>query len=170
MLIRLPVIFLLFGLLGIFQTGFFTHFNIMGASLNLIFILFYIIVFFENSKKYIQGIFSAFTAGFFLDIFSSFYFGTSFICLLIIAFILKHMLELLRKKKGEYPITYFISLFVLSFIIYNLFLAISVYLLNSHMKVSLLNWIFVIEIAYNLLFAVFGFYIYKKFKLYKIEE
>ena len=158
MWLRLSIIFLLFIFLGILQTSFLVHFNIIGANLNLIFILFYLIVFFERSQKYIQGIFSAIVAGFFLDALSSFYFGISFIYLLIITFIIKYILHLLKKKRGEYPIIYFTPLFVLSFIIYSLVLRIT------------FNWIFLIEIVYNLVFALFGFYIYKKFKLYKLEK
>src|SRR3989344_9054817 len=152
MWLRLLVIFLLFSLLAILQTSFLTHFSIMGTSLNLIFILFYLVVFFESSQKYIQGIFSAIMAGFFLDTLSLLYFGVSFIYLLIIVFILKYILYLLHKKKGEYQLIHFATLFVISFIIYNLL----------HLMIFF-SWIFLIEIIYNLFFAILGFYIYKKF-------
>lgn len=164
---RLLVIFLLFGLLGILQTSFLVHFHIMGANLNLIFILFYLIFFFEESQKYIQGIFSAITAGFFLDALSSFYFGISLIYLLIIVFISKYIIYLLSKKSGAYPIVYFIPLFALSFITYNFFLIITIYFLNLPHIMPVLSPIFLIKVVYNLIFALFGFYIYKSFKLYK---
>lgn len=167
MWIKLLIIFLLFSLLAILQTSFLVHFNIMGATLNLIFILYFVIVFFEGSQKYIQGIFSAIVAGFFLEVFSSFYFGISFASLLITVFILKYILDLLKKKKDKYPIIYFTPLFVLSFIIYNLFLTIAIYFLNSPHLMPILSWIFLIEIVYNLIFALFCFYIYKKFILYE---
>lgn len=167
MWLRLLIIFLLFGLLGILQTSFLVHFNIiMRITLNLIFILFFLISFFEESQKYIQGIFSAITAGFFLDTFSLFYFGVSFAPLLVIVFLLKYILYLLEKKRDKYPIIYFTNLFVASFIIYNLFLTITIYFLNPPQLMPVLSWIFLIEIAYNLIFALFGFYVYKKFKLY----
>ncbi len=165
MWLRLLIIFLLFGLLGILQTSFLVHFNIIGAMLNLIFILYFVVVFFEGPQKYIQGIFSAIVAGFFLEALSSFYFGVSFVFLLIIVFILKHILYLLKKKRDEYPIIYFAPLFTLSFIIYNLFLTIAIYFFNSPHIMPVLNWIFLIEIVYNLIFSLFGFYIYKKFIL-----
>ena len=169
MWIRLLIIFLLFTLLVILQTSFLVHFNIMGAMLNLIFILYFVVVFFEGSQKYIQGIFSAIVAGFFLEIFSSFYFGVLFVSLLIIVFILKYILYLLNKKRDEYPIIYFVPLFALSFIIYNLFLRIAIYFSNSPHIMPVLSWIFLIEVIYNLVFALFGFYIYKKFKLYGLS-
>ena len=153
---RLLILFLLFGFLAILQTSFLAHFNIMGATLNLVFILFFLVVFFEESQKYIQGIFSAITAGFFLDILSSSYFGVTIVLLLIVTFILKYLLSLLKKTRDKYPIVYFAPLFVLSLIIFDLSLV------TPH-----LSWVFLIEIVYNLVFALFGFYIYKRLKLYE---
>lgn len=159
MWLRLLIIFLLLALLGILQTSFLVHFNIMGSIPNLIFILYFLVVFFEEPQKYIQGIFSAIVAGFFLDVFSLSYFGASIIYLLIITFVLKHILFLLRKTENKYPIAYFTPLFVLSFIVYSLLFT------------SVINfWIFLIEIIYNLVFAFFGFYIYKRFKLYEFSK
>ena len=94
-------------------------------------------------------------AGFFLDILSLLYFGTSFIYLLIITFILKYILDLLNNNKGEYQIIHFTALFTIFFIIYNLL----------HLT-PVFSRFFLIEITYNLFFAILGFYIYKKFKLY----
>ncbi len=170
MWLRLLIIFLLFGLLVILQSSFLVHFRIMGANINLIFILFYLIVFFEESQKYIQGIFSAIIAGFFLDAFSSFYFGISLIYLLIVVFILKYIIYLLHQKRGAYPIVYFIPLFVLSFIIYNLLLMITIYFLSSPHIAPVVSLIFLVKIVYNLIFALFGFYIYKSFKLYRLKK
>lgn len=170
MWLRLLIIFLLFGFLGILQTSFLVHFNIMGATPNIVFILFFLVVFFEESQKYIQGIFSAITAGFFLDILSSSYFGGAIVSLLIIAFILKHLLSLLKKTRDKYPIVYFAPLFVLFFIVFNLLLTIAIYSLNSSQVMPRLSWVFLIEIVYNLVFALFGFYIYKTLKLYEFEK
>lgn len=156
---RLLILFLLFGFLAILQTSFLVHFNIMGTTLNLVFILFYLVVFFEEPQKYIQGIFSAVTAGFFLDILSSSYFGVTIVLLLIITFILKYLLSLLKKTRDKHPIVYFAPLFVLSLIIFDLSLVM------PH-----LSWVFLIGIVYNLVFALFGFYIYKRLKLYELEK
>ena len=170
MWLRLLIIFLLLAILGILQTSFLAHLNIMGVGPNLIFILYFLVFFFEEPQKYIQGIFSAVVAGFFLDTFSPFYFGVSIILLLIVNFILKYVLSLLKKTKNKYPIAYFTALFILSFIIYNLMLTIVVYFLNSPRIMPVLKWIFLIEIVYNLIFALSVFYIYKKFKLYESSE
>lgn len=170
MWLRLLIIFLLFGFLGILQTSFLVHFNIMGSTPNLIFILYFVVVFFEGSQKYIQGIFSAIIAGFFLDALSLSYFGLSIISLLIITFILKKTLFLLKKTRDEYPIAYFVSLFILSFIIYSLLLTIAIYFLNLAQVTPVLSWLFLIKIVYNLVFALLGFYTYKKLKLYEFEK
>ena len=148
------------GLLGISQTSFLPHFSVMGSTLNSIFILYFIVVFFEEPQKYIQGIFSAAAAGFFLDIFSSSYFGASVASLLIVGLALKYTLSLLKKTKDRYPIVYFAPLFILSFVVYNFLSAIAVYF----------NWVFLVEIIYNLAVALLGFYIYKKFGLYEFSK
>ncbi len=170
MWLKLLILFLLFGFLGIFQTSFLAHFNIMGSAPNLIFILFFLAVFFEEPQQRIQGISSAIMAGFFLDILFSSYFGEAIISLLIIVFLLKRSLSLLRKTRDKYPIAYFVPLFILSFIVFSLFLTIAAYFLNSERMAFFLSWIFLIEIAYNLIFAIFGFYIFKKFKPYEFEK
>ena len=170
MWLRLLIIFLLIGFLGILQNSFLVHFNIIGAIPNLIFILFFLVVFFEESERYIQGIFSAIAVGFFLDILSSSYFGIAIVLLLIFVFIIKHLLSLLKKTKDKYPVVYFAPLFVLFFIVFNLFLTIAIYFLNSEQIMSRLSWVFLINIVYNLVFAIFGFYIFKTLKLYELEK
>jgi len=133
----------------------------MGTTANIVFILFFLIVFFEESQQYIQGIFSAIVAGFFLDILSSSYFGGAIISLLIIIFILKYLLSLLKKTRDKYPIIYFVPLFILSFIIFNLFLTIAIYFFNWSPIMPFSSWAFLVEIVYNLVFALLGFYIFK---------
>ncbi|MEK7540926.1 MAG: hypothetical protein AAB529_01665 [Patescibacteria group bacterium] len=128
-------------------------------------------VFFSAKDGPISGwkdiLFLAIIAGFFLDIFFLSYFGGAIISLLIIGFVLKRLLFLLKKTKNEYPVIYFVPLFVLSFIVFNLFLIIADYPLNLSQAMSRLNWVFLIEIVYNLVFAIFGFYIFKILKLYE---
>ena len=164
MWLRLLIIFLSIGLLSILQTSFLVHFNIAGAMLNLVFILFFLIVFFSaqgETSPLLGGedLFSAIIAGFFLDIFSSSYFGGAIILLLIIVFVFKYLFAMLKKTKDKYPIVYFAPLFILFFIIFNL-----------PQMISHFNWIFLIEIVYNLVFAICGFYIYKRLKLYEFGK
>lgn len=161
MRLRLLIIFLLFGFLGILQNSFLAHFNIIGATVNLVFILFILAVFFSASGKpglSWEDLFYCATAGFFLDVSPRSFFGMSVIFLLIIAFFVKYGLSQLKITKDKYPIAYFAPLFLISFIVYNLFLAVS--------AGFNLNWAFLIGIVYNFVFALFGFYIYKKFVAY----
>jgi rod shape-determining protein MreD len=137
----------------------------MGVTPNLILILFFLLVFFEKPDIYYTGIFAAIAAGLFLDILSVSYFGISIISLLFVTFFIKKFLYLLKEKKDRYPIIYFIPLFIISLIIYNLFLAVSMYFFGSNPMFNL-SWYFLVEIVYNLIFAILGFYIYKKLKLY----
>lgn len=153
MWLKFLLLFLLFGFLGILQNSFLAQFN----AVNLIFILFFLVIFFFNQWEDI--LFSAVIAGFFLDIFSSSYFGVVTVFLLIIAFISKKILALLKVKRDKYPIIYFISLFVLSFLVFNLLQ------LTFHF-----DRIFLREMLYNLFFAVLGYYIYRKFNPYEFSK
>jgi len=156
------ILFLLFGFLAIFQISFLVHFNIIGTTPNLIFILFFLAVFFsgrdKSTPRFKTAFFSALFAGLFLDIFYFSYFGLAIILLLIMAYILKYILFLLKKTRDEYPIVYFAPLFILFFIFFNIFLTTSI---------PILNWVFLVEIIYNLIFALLGFYIFKTLKLYE---
>ncbi len=158
MRLRLLIIFLLLALFGILQISFLAHFNVKGSAPSLIFILYFLVVFFEEPKKYIQSIFSAVVAGFFLDAIFLSYFGETIAFLLIMVFVLKYIIFSLKKIKDKYPVAYFAPLFILFFVLYRLFLTIT------------LNKLFWVEVIYNLAFALFGFYIYKRIKLYELSK
>jgi len=162
MWLKLVVLFLLFVFLATFQISFLVHFNIAGTTPNLIFILFFLIVFFSGRSKSTMNFKNIFLpsvfAGLFLDIFYFPYFGLAIVLLLVMAYILKYVLFLLKKTRNEYPVVYFIPLFVLFFIFFNIFLTTAM---------PCFNWVFLIEIMYNLIFALLGFYIFKTFKLYE---
>ena len=161
---RLLIISLLFGFLWTLQASLLFHFNAIAYSLNLIFVLYYLIVFFQEPRKHKYGIFSAIVAGFFLDILSLSYLGTSIVSLLVIAFISKYILFSLKKPKGEYPISYFIPLFILSFFMsYLLTFAID-YFLHPISTAPFIRKTLLMDITYNTIIAVFGFYIFKKFR------
>jgi Fe2+ transport system protein B len=163
MWLKFLLLFLLFGFLEILQNSFLAHFNIMGATVNPVFILFFLVVFFSGQNKvsfdWKSVFFSAIIAGFFSDIFLSSYFGTTTVFLLMIAFISKKLISLLKGTKDKYPVVYFIPLFILAFLLFNLL-----------QKTFYLNWIFLVEIIYNFIFAMLGYYIYKKFNLYEFSE
>jgi len=145
---------LLFYLLTLIQNSFFVHFNILGVVPNFIFILFFILVFFSSHKGLYswEDLFYSIIAGFFIDIFTYSHFGISFVLLSIIAVIAKKLLSSLRQRKDKHSIVYFVPLFLIFLTIYDV-LSISYWNID---------WALLIKIIYSCIFAVIGFYIYKK--------
>lgn len=160
MWIKLLIVSLFFYLLGIIQTSFLVHFNLVGTVPNLIFILFAVVIFFSafrESSLTFEDFFLSVIAGLFLDALSSTFFGLSIISFLITAFIIKQSISQLEKSSQKYPVTYFAPIFVISFIIFSLLLP---------LVLPSLSWVFLVEVMYNLIFALFFFYVFKKLKLY----
>ena len=157
--VKFLIIALLFFFFSIFQNSFLPYFNIMGTSLNLVFILFFILIFFEDKYEYVQGFFLAIIAGFFLDTFLPFYFGIAIGSLLLIYFLKKLITHFLKESQDKYPIFYFIPLFSTCFIAYSTLLYVSSILLH----LQFIFWANILMgLIYNLVFACAGFYIYKK--------
>lgn len=185
MWLKYPIIIFLFFVLFLLQNSFLPYFNVVGAVPNLIFILFFILTFFEKPNDYYkedqsflldsklwrtEGFFTVIIAGFFLDIFSpptdGFYFGLSMIALLIIYLIIKIIMHFLRDLPAQtgmqdrYLIFYFLSIFLFSFFIYNIYS----HLLFSSFNLTLgFNRAMFVDFLYNLIFVYFGFYAYKNF-------
>lgn len=148
------VITLLFYLFGVLQNSFLVHFSIFGVVPNFILITYFLLIFFEEPHKYPLGIFGAFTAGFFLDIFSHNFFGISIIFLLVLMLLTKKALQLLWEKNGEFSVFYFLPLFAVYLLVYKFFTDFNI------------SWTFIVELAYCLAFAVPGFYFCKRFNLF----
>jgi rod shape-determining protein MreD len=151
------VLFLYF--LTLFQGSFLSHFDIFGASLNLVLIFVCLLSFFEGSYKY-SGIVLAFFAGFFVDIFSKSYLGASILLLIIIYFLIKQAIYILRDVSKKYSIFYFLPIFICSIVFYDFFIG-----LVSGQPILFLPGIYILsaKIIYNLFFAIIGFYIIKKY-------
>lgn len=160
------VIIFLFYLFALLQNSFFVHFNLFGAVPNLVFILFFLLVFFENdprgAPRNYQIIFLAATAGIFLDVFSYTYIGPSIALLIIIGFLLKNTQTLLKNKEDNNPFIYFLPLFIVFLLVYNLSLGLYLYFLDPN-KIMPVFGIGIIFLAiYNTIIASVFFYIYKK--------
>ncbi len=173
---RLFAVIFLFYVLGLFSNNFFVHFAVWGARLDFIFIFFFILVFFSKDNRIFsfESLFYCFVAGFFADIFSLSRLGTSFVLFLLFFAIFKKIFNSLKQKKDKRPIVYFTPLFLGFFTAYNFFLAAYSYFFPYFEAASsgqdILSFIFLIKVAYNLMIAVLGFYIYKIFqKIYKDE-
>lgn len=148
---KYPIIVFSFIFLALFQNSFLSYFTIVGFIPNLLFALFFIIVFLEESTQFYEGIFTAILAGFAIDLFMPFYFGGAIFSLLLVYIFIKTILYFLRERKNEYLLLYFIPIFLISFAMYKA----SVYtLLNfPHLQFNIDRNNF-IELTYNLILAL----------------
>lgn len=92
MIKKILISIVVFYFLVLLQTSFLVHFNILGVVPNLALILAAFWNFFEKTKNYF-GLYNAFLAGFFLDIFSQRPFGFYILILLTLAIFLKFFIR-----------------------------------------------------------------------------
>ena len=164
MWIKYLIIFILFYILAILQNTFFVHFSLLGSIPNLVFAFFVVLTFFEQKSNHYQIIFYAISAGLFLDFFSYTYFGVSVVLLLFTGFFIKKAQSLLQEKRGnKFPLSYFLPLFLVSIIVYDLFLKVFLNKFGLNQVFLIFSWSYLAEIVYNLLFAFIIFSFYKKF-------
>jgi len=166
-----PIIaIILFYLLALLQNSFFIYFNLFGAIPNFIFVLFFIFVFFSKKNSYYSAIFYAILAGFFLDVFSSVNLGISVALLIIIGLLIKKIQSSLNEKENNYPFIYFLSLFLISILVYYLSLkACLFFLIPNIINIAIDQKLFA-EIIYSLFFAIIGFLVCKKFTKQKTDK
>ncbi|HCC59780.1 MAG: hypothetical protein A2402_00085 [Candidatus Staskawiczbacteria bacterium RIFOXYC1_FULL_37_43] len=154
---------ILFYFFALLQNSFFAHFIFLGGSLNPVFILFFLLVFFEDKRNYFYIILYAVTAGFFLDVFSYLNLGTSIILLAALAVFTKKIQSSLKEERDSYPLTHFSSLFLVCFAAYKLFVSLLSFFPFFSPVYLAFGWNFLAEIIYSLFFANITFYIYKKY-------
>ena len=157
--IKYIIITLLFFCFALLQNSFFPYFNILGATPNLVFVLFFILICFEPPAQP-EGFFTAIIAGFFYDIFLPSFFGFSIIAFLVIYFLNKSAMHFLKDSQEKYRIFYFIPVFSAGFIINNLMLYGFSIIFRFHFNFSP---VLLISLLYSLIFACASFYIYRKF-------
>lgn len=155
MWLRYLIITLLFFVFALLQASFLPYFNIFGANLNIVFILFFILIFFNKNR---EGFFIAIIAGIFLDLFLPLYFGLSIISLLLIYSLKEITIYFLKDSQEKFSIIYFAPMFSASFIIYQfiLYLYFTIFNLQPNINQSIIA-----GLIYNLIFAIAGFYVYK---------
>jgi rod shape-determining protein MreD len=159
---KILFIILLFYIFALLQGSFFTHFNLFGAAPNLVFILFFLLVFFIKKDRSYQIIYLAAIAGVLLDISSYTYLGPSIIILMAAGFLLKKTQSLLKNRQDNYPFAYFLPLFVLFFTVYEVSLIVYLRFFDpSHALISF-DLKFIIGVIYNSIVASVLFLIYKK--------
>lgn len=161
MWIKYPVLPILFWMLALLQASFFSGLHILGAVPNLVFILLFCLVFFSE-QKFWEYILWAVVAGFFLDIYSSFYFGISIIALLIVCYIERYFIGLLRRLSEKYPLVYFVPMFIICLVGYNLVLF-GFSCLTGTCWWSVSGKLFYVpEIIINIIFALGFYFVFKK--------
>ena len=146
---------LFFYILAILQSSFFVHFKLFGGVANLVLLAVILIIFFEKPKE-LSGLFIAGIGGFYLDVFSDFYIGTSVFLLIFLSFLAKKILDLFHQRK----IIHFIFIFFLIFVLYN----IGALFIDAVVKFSFsfcFEELTLAEIIYNLLIGLFCFYLIK---------
>jgi len=165
---KLLAITFLFYIFALLQNSFLTHFNLFGAIPNLVFILFFSLVFFDKKDNNYQVILYAVLAGIFLDVFSYTYLGPSIIILLIIGFLLKGIQMSLKSTEDKHPFVYFLPLFLIFLLAYNFLLGLYLYLLDPNKIILAFGITTIFLLIYNLFIASIFFYIHKKFNGKKI--
>jgi len=92
MIRKLLILTIILYLLVILQTSFLVHFNIAGLTLNIALFLVIIWNILEDPKKYL-GIYLALIAGFFLDVFSSYFIGFNILIFLMLSLFIKYIFK-----------------------------------------------------------------------------
>lgn len=152
--IKYFIIAFLFFIFSLIQASFFPYFNIWGATPNLVFILFSLLIFFDAKE---QGFFYAIFAGLLSDIFLLSYFGVAIISFLII-YSIQRLTVYFIKNKSQYAVFYFMIIFSVNFILYNILIYLFSIIFNFPFN---FGWIIIVSLLYNLIIALPGFYVYK---------
>lgn len=92
MLKKILFLIIIFYILTLLQTSFIPFFEIKGLTINLVLVLIILINFFEIPEKRI-GLWSAFIAGFFLDVWSSMPFGIEILIFVLVAIFIKFIVK-----------------------------------------------------------------------------
>lgn len=156
MIKNILILIFFFYFLVLIQGGFLIHFNILGKIPNLVLIFLFIFLFLEEPRSNF-GFFSALLAGFFLDLYSGNFFGQNILILLILSYLLKRSLFLVKNLNFIW-----LSLLLTSFLIfYNLSLTF-ILTFEKMADISQFQQIFkagfFIEILYNLILGITLFY------------
>lgn len=151
---RTLILFLIFYILILFQTSFLTHFEILGQAPNLVLIFLFLIIFFNLAPLSIHW--EAILAGFFLDLFSDYPIGISIFFLFLNTLLLKEILKNFKKTN----IFVFTLLFLVFLCLYNCSLSVFDYFFEKS-NFFRLDRFFSVQVIYNLVFAIFGFYFVK---------
>jgi len=156
---NLFILLISFYFLVLLQYGFFSQFTLRGIVPNIVLISVCLLNFFEKKERK-EGILGSVFAGLFLDIFSGFLFGTSIAALLIVGIIFKRSHFMLKESQENFPLSYFLPLFVFCFILYYFLIKVGImfsYNFSFHFDFDS----FLGALSYNSVIAVILFYLFK---------
>ncbi len=159
MLLKYPIILLLFLITALFQVSFLTYFSIMTIIPNFVFILFFVVVFLREEKDYYYEFFIVITAGFLLDIFSDDRLGVSMIALFMLYLLIQFAQYLFQEHQDEYFVGYYVLSFLICFFAYGLLVQLLSNPLTMGMNVGIPT---IVQILYNLIIALIGLYAYEE--------
>lgn len=145
------------------QNSFWVHFTLFGGNLNLIFIFFSLLIFFQEKKMSFRIFFYVVVAGFFADIFLNVFLGASICAFLVIAFLSKQAQHFLVFVRDKYPIIYFMPLFLAGLLVYKILIWLTGFVPHFYNFSFSISWKILWELVYNGAVAALVFWIYKKF-------
>ncbi len=151
-IIRLVVIALLFYLFALLESGFLVSFAIYNVLPNLI-LGFIIVLLFIDEHINIYDLLIVLAGGFFLDLFSTSYFGILSLDLLCLFFFLKIVLSVIAKKS----ILFLILILMFSILFYDLFFSLINTVITHSFKLESFKTM-IIEFLYDLPFTLFFYY------------
>lgn len=140
-----------FYLATVLQSSFFVHYSLCNGNVGVFFLLYFTLIFFEKEKSLKSTIIYSIVGGFIYDAMLNLYFGTSILALLLVGFLLKKAKEYLHNADKEYPLSYFVVMFIFGFLIFN---AIS--------NVAILNVPIIKTLICNVIFAIIFYFVYKR--------
>jgi len=162
MWLKVMLLTISFYMLAVLQNSFFSYLSFLGAVPNLVFVLFFLLIFFDKQRDYYPVVLWSVIAGFFIDVFSFTYFGVAIGLLLIVGILAKKIQKSLREPRQEFPLPYFLSLFIATSISYEILFKICAHFLNGISLAEILSLGILYNIIYNTFFAIIGFFVYKK--------
>lgn len=166
---KYPLLILALLLLGLLQSSFLAYFGIMGIVPNLIFIVFFTVIFFESKHTYEFGFWAAIISGFFVDIVFGYYFGISIGVMLSIYLLHKTTVHFFKETRDRFSIFYFIPIFLAFLVIYHALLYVILTVLRMPINMRL-DVSFIVLLMYNLIFALAAFYLYRNLAGRKEDE
>lgn len=156
---KYPIVLLLFLIAALFQASFLPYFGIMTIAPNILFILFFVIIFLKKEKDYYFELFVVVIAGFCMDIFSNSYLGVSIISLFILYLFIQFTQYLFQERQDEYFVGYFVISFLVSLFAYGLFTQLLSNPLTAGFNIGIVT---IVQILYNLTLALFFMYVYEE--------